>query len=105
MMMKILRPFVLLIWAIAMFPLTSVAQQTLQQKLASLGIVKEQCTDWSDSAVISLPMPICAYANVTGITAMPSKDGQQLNGWMEMYDGHGNYFKKRVVLALQGQSH
>ena len=104
MMMKILRPFVLLIWAIAMFPLTSVAQQTLQQKLASLGIVKEQCTDWSDSAVISLPMPICAYANVTGITAMPTNKEQQLKGWMEMYDGHGNYFKKRVVLALQGQS-
>lgn len=103
--MKFIRLFIVLSLAFTtMLPQTVKAQKTFTQKLAGLGIVKDQCTDWTDSATIALPMPICAYVNVTGVSAMPTQDGQHLRAWMEVYDGHGNYFKKRVTLELQGQS-
>lgn len=80
------------------------AQETFEQRLAKLGIDKSECVDWSDSANIAIPKPICAYINITGITSIPTKWTTTYKVWMEAYDGMGNYFKKRITLALQGRS-
>ena len=85
-------------------PQYALSQDTFTTRLAQLGFVKEECTDWSDSTDISLPMPTCAYANVTGINAFPTKKTQAYKAWIEVYDGNGNYFKKRVILGAQGIS-
>lgn len=78
--------------------------QTFNQKLAQLGIVKEEQQDWSNETTIEIPQPNCAYINITNIDAMPTTKTDDLNADMEVYDCNGNYFKKRVVLNAQGQS-
>lgn len=96
----------LIVVSIALFPFMkeAMAQTNLADKLASLGISKENCKDWSDSTDIELPMPTCAYVNVTDIPRMPRTWGVNYHGWMEVYDGNGNYFKKRIIIDLQGRS-
>lgn len=68
----------------------------------------EGAIDWSDSTKIELPEPSKAYVNITGVTEMPqSKKLQQyidMHAWIEVYDGNGNYFRKRVLLNGQGET-
>ncbi len=85
-------------------PIETKAQQTFTQRLTTLGFKKDECTDWSDSTEIVVPMPTCAYANVTGITSFPVKFNKQSKAWIEFYDGNGNYFKKRAGIYLQGNN-
>ena len=58
--------------------------------------------DLSESDDIKLPEPRLAYVNVTGITSFPATKSAIKACWMEVYDGNGNYFKKRANLHLQG---
>lgn len=58
--------------------------------------------DFSNDAYISFPEPYCAYVNVKGANRLPGFKGDTLHCWMEMNDGIGNYFCKRVVLDAQG---
>lgn len=78
--------------------------QTFEEKLAKLGIVKEEQQDWSEAATIAIPQPNCAYVNITNIDAMPTTKTDDLHAYMEVYDCNGNYFKKRVILNAQGNS-
>ena len=78
------------------------AQTAFEKKISDLGF-SEIVTDWSDSAEINIPKPKCAYVNVTGMTDIPPK-GFPLKGWFEVYDGNGNYFKKRILMDGQGQT-
>lgn len=61
-------------------------------------------TDLTESAKIKLPEPSCAYVNITGISKMPTQKTEDLQAWLEFYDGNGSYFKKRVILNAQGNS-
>ena len=63
-----------------------------------------EVTDFTDSAKIKLPEPACAYVNITGISQMPTTKTENLQAWLECYDGNGSYFKKRVILNAQGNS-
>lgn len=83
--------------------LGAVAQDDFHLRIASLGM-EDIKNDWSDSADIVLPIPTCAYANITGISALPKKKTSNFHAWMETYDGNGNYFKKRIVISAQGRS-
>ena len=85
------------------FSLLTSAQTNLEDKLAQLGIDYEHVTDWSDSVSITWPMPQCAYVNLTGISKMPPKKTSNYHAWVEVYDGQGNYFKKRALANLQGK--
>ena len=76
--------------------------QTFEEKLAQLGIVKEEQQDWSESSVIEIPQPNCAYVNFTNIDAMPTTKTDDLHAFMEVYDCNGGYFKKHVILNAQG---
>ena len=80
------------------------AQETFEQTLAKLGIKKADCKDWSDSTNITIPKPICVYVNLIGVTSVPTRSSVTHNIWMEVYDGFGNYFKKRVQMGVQGRS-
>ena len=66
--------------------------------------LEEMNQDWSDEANISIPEPQCAYVNIKGTNRLPDFKGDTLHCWMEVYDGDGNYFCKRVILDAQGNS-
>ena len=74
-----------------------------RQLIERLGL-QNPSADWSDQSDIRLPEPRCAYVNITGIDHLPVAKGLPMNAWMEVYDGQGNYFRKRVVLDAQGSS-
>ena len=78
------------------------AQTSFEKRISELGL-SEYTNDWSDSADINIPRPKCAYVNLTGFSAIPKK-GRPLKGWFEMYDGNGNYFKKRMIIDGQGKT-
>lgn len=85
-------------------PLSVLSQSTFSEKLEELGINSSNVKDWSDSTEITLPMPTCAYVNITGISQLPPKKTSNYKAWLEIYDGQGNYFKKRILISLQGRS-
>ncbi len=87
---------------LSLITLATYAQTAFEKRIAELGF-NEITTDWSDSLNITIPRPKCAYVNVTGMDNLPQKEVSQ-NGWMEVYDGNGNYFKKRFIATLQGKS-
>lgn len=94
-------PIVLVFVCMCVF--TTKAQTSFETKLNQLGISQENVTDWSDSTDITWPMPKCAYINLTGISKMPGSKTANYHVWVEAYDGHGNYFKKRAVANMQGR--
>lgn len=61
-------------------------------------------TDWSDTKAISIPEPVYATVNITGITAMPTTKDANYQAWLEYNDNQGNTFRKRVILNAQGNS-
>ena len=57
--------------------------------------------DLSEADEIFLDEPRLAYVNLTGISGIPvSKTDRK--AWMEVYDGAGHYFRKRVNIHGQG---
>ena len=60
---------------------------------------------WSDSLKVVIPkQPRCAVINITGIDALPVRKNTDAHAWMEVWDGQGHYFKKRVIIDLNGDS-
>ena len=103
------RPFcfslrlALMINAILLSLSSAMAQKTFDECIQSRGLADIQ-TDWSDSATITLPMPTCAYVNITGEkTTIPARKDVNYLRWLEIYDGNGNYFKKRIITSVQGK--
>lgn len=60
--------------------------------------------DVSDSQKIKLDEPSYAYVNFSGFEKMPETKQSDYKGWLEFFDGKGNYFKKRVIVNAQGGS-
>jgi len=73
-----------------------------EQRLKDLNIVTSKQKDYSSASVIELPEPRCAYANITGIEQLPADQTDLRHAYLEVYDGNGNYFKKKVLLSVQG---
>ena len=80
------------------------ADDSWQHILDQYGYDPATVTDLTESAKIKIAEPRCAYVNITGISAMPTKKTQELQAWLEFYDGSGHYFRKRVVLNAHGDS-
>ncbi len=78
--------------------------QNLSERLSQLDVIREELRDWSDSTTILIPKPECALVNVKNIDAFPSKKNVNLEASMEVYDGNGNFFEKRIILKAQGNS-
>lgn len=93
-----------LVFIFHLFLMALQAQTAFDLRMSSLGY-DQIITDWSDSVEINIPMPTCAYINITGVKQMPRYKGvAPLKAYMEIYDGNGNYFKKRILLKCQGNS-
>ncbi len=108
--MKIVSTFKLLsfIALLLAFCNTAAAQDEspsqFEQDIARLGFDSDDLTDLSDQKKINIGMPTCAYVNISGINNLPPRKTSNYHAWVEFYDGQGNYFKKRVLINLQGKS-
>lgn len=85
------------------FCLYGFGQGSFLQRIRELGL-SNPSHDYSMNSDIAIPTPSCAYVNVTGIAQMPQYKGDELRGWLEVYDGAGNYFRKRIVIDAQGNA-
>ncbi len=74
------------------------------QEISKLGFNSDDLVDWSNQKKINIDIPTCAYVNISGINALPPKKTSNYKAWIEFYDGAGNYFKKRIIINLQGKS-
>lgn len=62
----------------------------------------ENVVDLSEVGDIRLDEPRLAYVNVTGISKWPSSKHYVQNAWIEVYDGAGHCFRKRILIHGQG---
>ncbi|MCR4920112.1 MAG: CotH kinase family protein [Bacteroidaceae bacterium] len=94
--------FFFALWMLAV-PMTlwSDDWSSFDRLIASLRLTSN-VEDLSDSVRIQLDEPRMAYANITGISALPNSKQTYREGWMEVYDGEGHYFRKRIRIHGQG---
>lgn len=84
---------------------TYIANETdFTKKLASLGIKVGGPTDWSAKTAIAIKEPSYAYADISGISALPTGKNSDLHAYIDFYDNAGNYFRKKILLNLQGST-
>lgn len=60
--------------------------------------------DWSDNESLEIPIPEMAIINFTNIAQMPQTKDTNAHAYMQFWDMHGNYFKKKVIANAQGSS-
>ena len=70
----------------------------------SASVMALNVVDWSNAEKLNIPEPRCAYVNFSGISAMPTTKTANLHAYMEFWDMHGNYFKKKVIMGAQGNA-
>ena len=75
---------------------------TFEGLVRTMGLEEGKTADLSDETEIAMPEPRLAYVNLTGITDIPTSKQRQLQAWMEVYDGEGRYFRKRLLVKAQG---
>lgn len=78
------------------------ANTAFDEKLAQLGITQNECTNHSAQMAFSVGEPNCAYANISGITALPSSVSGDVKAYIDFYDNNGHFFHKKILLGLQG---
>lgn len=78
------------------------AQTTEFEQMVTEHHLKAGVRDVSKEDKITISEPRFAYVNLTGFTTMPANKQTDLKGWMEVYDDHGTYFKKPVIISAQG---
>ena len=76
-------------------------QSGFEQMVATHGWAAN-VTDCSAEEQIEMEEPRFALVNLTGMVNMPTGKTTERKGWMEVYDGHGRYFKLPVLLRGQG---
>lgn len=75
------------------------------QRIQDLGYDNNIRCDWSDSTEIDLPEPYCAYINITDDSGiMPTTKNDNHHAYIELFDGNGNYLKKRIITNAQGST-
>ncbi|MBQ8127264.1 MAG: CotH kinase family protein [Prevotella sp.] len=80
------------------------AQTTTFDKAIAAAGLDNVTRDYSDSDIIEVEEPLCAYANITGLDTMPQAKGYPQNAWMDVYLGNGCFFRKRAIIDAQGNS-
>ena len=85
--------------------LSDTGMSDFQKALKDSGFNPGGSGNWSDKSFIYLPdIPTCAIVNISGVDKMPQQKGTNSHAWMEVSDNRGNYFRKRVILDMQGNS-
>ena len=68
-------------------------------------VPQETTIELSNNKHISIPeQPACAQINITGITSLPTEKGTDAQAWMDVWDGRGAHFRKRVIIDLNGET-
>lgn len=58
--------------------------------------------DFSEETSIEIDEPWLALVNITGLTDLPANKTDVRQVWVEVYDGHNHYFRKRAIVKAQG---
>jgi hypothetical protein len=77
------------------------AQTEFEQAVAERGY-DQDIEDLSAESEIEIAEPSLALVNLTGFTSMPTQKNVKRDGYMEVFDGNGYYFRKPVELGGQG---
>ena len=85
------------------FTTISFGESDFDKKLDELGITYDNLTDWSQEANIAFAEPRYAYANIT-CDSFPTSKEDNLHAYIDLYDNNGNFFRKKILLNLQGDS-
>ena len=85
------------------FTTFSFGESDFDKKLDELGITYDNLTDWSQEATIAFDEPRYAYANIT-CDSFPTSKEDNLHAYIDLYDNNGNFFRKKILLNLQGDS-
>ncbi len=85
------------------FTTFSFGESDFDKKLDELGITYENLTDWSQEATVAFAEPRYAYANIT-CDSFPTSKEDNLHAYIDLYDNNGNFFRKKILLNLQGDS-
>lgn len=81
------------------------AQSAFLDDITRAGYDSLTVNDLSTSAKVKIKtQPTLAYVNVTGIDRFPTRKISNYHASIEVYDGNGNYFKKRIIINAQGNS-
>ena len=81
------------------------AQSAFLDDITRAGYDTLTVNDLSASAKVKIEkQPTMAYVNVTGVDRFPTRKISNYHAYVEVYDGNGNYFKKRILLNAQGNS-
>ena len=74
--------------------------------VSSQMLVPQKTTiELSDVKSIHIPeQPACAQINITGISSLPTMKGTDAHAWMDVWDGQGVHFRKRVIIDLNGET-
>lgn len=80
------------------------SENDFEIKLSQLKIDYNNCKDWSNEATIAIAEPLYAYANISGITALPTSKNDNLHATIDFYDNNGNFLRKKIILNKQGSS-
>lgn len=94
--------FILFLLCLTGFAQVSGQKMTEFEQLVEELRLDENVVDLSDSGNFSLDEPRLAYANLTGISTMPRSKHITEHAWLEVYDGAGHYFRKRILIHGQG---
>lgn len=78
----------------------------LREALAANGVNLASVNqyDWSDANELHIAVPQIAIVNLTSTRALPQYKGDKVNAELEFWDLNGNYFKKKVIIDVQGNS-
>ena len=58
--------------------------------------------DFSEETSIEIDEPWLALVNISGLTDLPANKTDVRQVWVEVYDGHNHYFRKRAIVKAQG---
>lgn len=79
------------------------AQSEFDNKIEELDISFEELNDWSNNNAIAFDEPQYAYANIS-CDLLPTSKTDDVHAHISFYDNNGNYFQKKVLFNLQGDS-
>lgn len=89
-------------WYVTPTPTTPLPTFDTMIEIIHQGDATSGMTDYSEEENIEIAEPWFAWVNITGLTSLPTSKTDQRKVWLEVYDGRGNFFRKRALLKAQG---
>lgn len=96
-----MRRIFILLCLTGIIPVCGQTKTEFEQLIKELRL-DENVVDLSEAWDIKIDEPRLAYVNVTDISKWPSSKHYVQNAWIEVYDGAGHRFRKRILIHGQG---